>query len=61
MPALPQPRQKLVTFFLSMGRSAHGKVEEHLANYLELGWRIVSVTPASGGLDGCLLAVVLEH
>ena len=67
--------QKLVTIYLDTGAyigdswvkasfaDRHGHVEEHLADDLRDGWRVVSVT-AFGGTDGInargWLAVVLE-
>jgi nitrogenase subunit NifH len=52
--------QKLVTVYLREGQNS--KVEEHLQDYLEDGWRIVSVAAAGGGSNpgaGCAWAVVV--
>lgn len=67
--------QKLVTIYLDSGAYAggawlkagfadkHGLVEEHLADDLRDGWRVVSMTKI-GGVEGMFvrgwLAVVLE-
>lgn len=57
-------QQKLVTIFLSIhgtydktkGRNkkkkAHGLVEEHLNDYLQVGWRIKQITALGGGGRG---------
>jgi hypothetical protein len=60
--------QKLITVLLhdtAKRDAAHGKVEEHLEEYLCDGWRVHSVTPVghTGGQSRGLrawLAVVLE-
>jgi hypothetical protein len=69
--------QRLVTIYLDSqayleGRwlagsfgDKHGRVEEHLAEELREGWRVVSVTGFVGGAEGAVnargwFAVVLE-
>lgn len=56
--------QKVVTLYLSAWKREHGVTEEHLADYLSDGWRVVSVTSAGGtdsinGLNSWVV-VVLE-
>jgi hypothetical protein len=68
--------QKLVTIYLdnlaymegkwlagSFG-DKHGRVEEHLASYLDDGWRVVSLAGMGGGSEGTSargwFAVVME-
>jgi hypothetical protein len=62
---------KLVTIYLDEGsvknsaKYRHGKTEEWLTEYLEDGWKVMSVTPigaASGEAEGICgwLTVVLE-
>lgn len=41
--------QKLVTIFLTDDDDDDMEVQEHLADYLEDDWRIVSVTPLGTG------------
>lgn len=68
--------QKLLTIYLDtyayMGGKwiatygeRHGSVEEHLQDYLQGGWRIVSVTGMGGASEAAnargWFAVVLEH
>jgi hypothetical protein len=52
--------QKLVTVYLR--ESLNSKVEEHLQDYLQDGWGIVSVAAAGGGSNpgaGCAWVVVV--
>ena len=63
--------QKLVTIYLSnyFGDTyeSHSQVSEHLADLLENGWRIVSLSPAGCSVGGetdaiaAWIAVVLEN
>lgn len=45
--------QKFVTIFLAedVRRDKHGKVEEHLDEYLKEGWRITDVRIGTGACD----------
>ena len=58
-------QQKLVTVRLEVVRGGRSEdlVQEHLAEYLENGWTIASVTPAGpgGSFTVCWFAVVLER
>lgn len=52
--------QALVTICLFDRYPAHGKIEEHLKEYLNTGWRIQSVSTVHGG-DGGWIVVLLER
>lgn len=47
----------MVTVFLNGYGLKHGMVEEHLSDYLNEGWRIVSAN-AAGGSSGAQIATV---
>jgi hypothetical protein len=52
--------QKLVTIFLRTTSScSNGKVETHLEDFLQHGWKVVSVTHVGSG-GGDWLAVLLQ-
>ena len=61
-------QQKVISLFLTATdtKIKHGEAEEHLAEYLDRGWRVVNMTAAGGHSAGAptvrvFVVVVLER
>ena len=58
--------QKLFTIYLTEDVDEDRTLQDHLAEYLDTGWRIASITPLGQGGGGedvlsCWFAVLLER
>lgn len=58
--------QRLITIYMTEGVDEDRGLQEHLGDYLQDGWRIVSVTPIGSGVGSedtltAWFAVVLQR